>query len=139
MPRVGVEVITDNFHSLALQLAVGIGIPGALAGLAILGFGLYKSLPRLLAQGPSRSALCLMGVWAACLGFSIQALLTVTSPGSGFLLWMGIGLLMATVSRKVLAARSVRVSVLVAAGLFASVSALVVAGSLVGEAPRSNR
>ena len=73
---VGLDVVTDHPHSLALQLAVGMGLPGALLGLGLVVAGLYLSIRRLVPQPPSRAVIMLAGVWAACLGFFAQTLLT---------------------------------------------------------------
>lgn len=96
----------DNAHNYVLQLAVTIGIPGALALMSFILAGLVGSFRHAF---PGRSAeeshtsntILLAGFWAASAAYLVHLMLAISVPGSTFLLWLSLAALVAPAARTV--------------------------------------
>ena len=97
----------DNAHDYPLHLASGVGILGALLFFAIWIWAGIRSWKTVFARRSDSSRLLessrlLLGAfWAASVGYLLHLLFGISVPGSSFLLWMALALVLAPTSRQV--------------------------------------
>ena len=102
---IGSGSIADNAHNYLLQLAVTIGIPGAVALLGffvaalVASFGL--AFPRSDDGSAQSSTLVLAGFWAASAAYLVHLMFALSVPGSTVLLWLSLAALVAPAARAV--------------------------------------
>lgn len=105
--RPGSSALVDNAHNFPLHLASGVGIPGALLFFAIWIWAIVRSWKTVFARGtdsshPLGSGRILLGAfWAASMGYFLHLLLGISVPGSSFLLWIALALVLGPTSRQV--------------------------------------
>ncbi len=80
--------VADNVHNYPLQLAAGIGVPGAVMFYSIMGWAAARSFKVVWSreQGPNRMVLA--GLWAACAGYIVHLMFGLSVTGTSFLLWV---------------------------------------------------
>jgi hypothetical protein len=88
--------IADNAHNYPLQLAMGAGIPGAMLAYGFFGLVLWRAAPFAFQRSTSADRLPLAGFWAACIGYLVHLMFGLSVVGSSFLLWLALGLLLAS-------------------------------------------
>lgn len=94
--------VADNVHNYPLQLAAGIGIPGALLFFGIVGWVAVRSWPIVFSrEGDSSSRLMMAGVWTACAAYIVHLFFGLSVTGTTFLLWTCMGLLVAPTARTI--------------------------------------
>jgi tetratricopeptide (TPR) repeat protein len=100
----------DNAHDYPLHLASGIGILGALLFFAIwiwAGVRSWKTVfgrtddPAHVSAAPNGSTRLLLGsFWAASAGYLFHLIFGISVPGSTFLLWIALALVLAPTARR---------------------------------------
>ncbi|MHB9148468.1 MAG: O-antigen ligase family protein [Thermoleophilia bacterium] len=85
--------VADNAHNYMLQVASGMGVPGAILLYGFFAVALYRALPATLERAQPRSALISAGFWAGCVGYLVHLMFSLSVTGSSVLLWMGLGVL----------------------------------------------
>jgi Tfp pilus assembly protein PilF len=98
--------VADNAHSYPLHLAAGVGIPGTVLLYALFAwvgiraargiFGRRRGKASHMLEARDRRVL--LGVWAGCLGYLTSLLFGISVPGTTFVLWTFIGILLAPVA-----------------------------------------
>jgi O-antigen ligase len=111
----GRQNIADNAHSYPLQLAVAAGVPGALLGVGAFVTALSISAKTAFAGKGGAQRILVAGWWAACAGFMAHLLFAVSIPGSTFLLWIGLSIVLAPSAASVDVGARWRIPVTVAA------------------------
>jgi len=86
--------VADNVHNYPLQLASGIGIPGAVLLYGLIAVALILAARHALAKGTGRSNLLLAGFWAAVLGYVFYLLFGLSVTGSTIMMWVSMGVLL---------------------------------------------
>jgi len=86
--------VADNVHNYPLQLATGIGIPGALLLYGLIAWALVSSVGEVFARGKGPERLVLAGFWAAVAGYVVHLLFGLSVTGSTIFLWLSIGILL---------------------------------------------
>ncbi len=86
--------VADNVHNYPLQLASGIGIPGALMLYALFGWVLVTAAPTVFARGKGTDRLLMAGFWAAILGYATHLLFGLSVTGSTVFLWLAMGVVL---------------------------------------------
>jgi tetratricopeptide (TPR) repeat protein len=86
--------VADNVHNYPLQLASGIGVPGALMLYGLVGWTLSVGARDVFAKGKGSERLLQAGFWAAVLGYAVHLLFGLSVTGSTVFLWMSIGVLL---------------------------------------------
>lgn len=120
----GSPVFADNAHNILLQLAVTIGIPGALLFLALVVTVLVKASPYSFPQGSGRRLIMFSGVTAAVIGYGVYLLSGLEQPAATGVLWILLAALLSPTAHSVGPAHSVRTAV--------SAAVLVVAVIFIG-------
>lgn len=93
----GYMASADNAHDLALQLASTIGVVGALLVAGLIGWALFMSRRALLDRSapPSQARIVAAGFAAAVIGYLANLVVGVAEPGTMFMLWLALGVLVA--------------------------------------------
>lgn len=91
--------VADNVHNYPLQLATGIGIPGALLLYGLIAYALISSASDVLPRGKGVERLLLAGFWAAVVGYVIHLLFGLSVTGSTIFLWLSMGVLLSPGAR----------------------------------------
>lgn len=94
---VGHLSVADNVHNYPLQLAAGIGIPGALMLYAIFAWAAVASFKTIFRREdrviPSR--MMLAGFWCACAAYITHLFFGISVTGTSVLLWIAMGVVVA--------------------------------------------
>ncbi|MRS12120.1 MAG: tetratricopeptide repeat protein [Actinobacteria bacterium] len=90
--------VADNVHNYPLQLASGIGIPGALLFYAAIGSALAIAARTAFARGSAERNLVLAGFWAAVVGYVVHLMFGLSVTGSTVILWLAMGVLLGPVA-----------------------------------------
>lgn len=109
----GANGIADDAHSLPLMLAATLGVPAALALIALIASALWSTRNVLLAP-PSRensARLVTAAWWAGLLGLSAHLLVSVGTVGTAIPMWLAIGVLLAARARAVSVSTAARAAV----------------------------
>ncbi len=86
--------VADNVHNYPLQLATGIGIPGALLFFGAIAVALVIASRTAFAKGSARRNLILAGFWAAVAGYVVHLLFGLSVTGSTIIMWLAMGVLL---------------------------------------------
>jgi len=86
--------VADNVHNYPLQLASGIGIPGALILYGLIAWALASSARGVFARGKGPERLLLAGFWAAVAGYVVHLLFGLSVTGSTVMMWLAMGVLL---------------------------------------------
>jgi O-antigen ligase len=95
----GYQWTADNVHNYPLQLASGLGIPGALLFYGLVGWVLVLAWPAAFSRGTARERLLLAGFWGALFAYVAHLMLGISVIGSTILLWFALAALLVTTSR----------------------------------------
>jgi tetratricopeptide (TPR) repeat protein len=125
----------DNAHDYPLQLASGVGILGAVLFFAIWIWAGVRSWKTVFARHGDSSRLLLGAFWAASAGYLLHLMFGISVPGSSFLLWMALALVLVPTSRQI--AVKTRRTATVAAAAVLLVAGLAIAGQAVALAADS--
>lgn len=90
--------VADNVHNYPLQLASGIGIPGALLFYGIITVALVIAAPFVFAKGTGAARLVAAGFWAAVLGYVVHLMFGLSVTGSTIMMWLSMGVLLSPAS-----------------------------------------
>lgn len=93
--------VADNVHDYPLQLASGIGIPGALMFYGIFVWAGVRSFRTVFRRSSDPARIILGAFWAAAVGYLVQLLFGISVTGSAFLLWMALALVLVPTARLV--------------------------------------
>jgi putative inorganic carbon (HCO3(-)) transporter len=86
--------IADNAHNYPLQIAAGVGVVGAVLLFGVYGWAALRSAPRIFASVRSPERLVLGSFWAAAGGYLVNLMFGLSVPGTTFLLWIAIGIVL---------------------------------------------
>jgi O-antigen ligase len=114
----------DNAHDYPLQLASGIGIPGALMFYGIFAWAGVRSCRTVFRRSADHKRIVLGAFWAASAGYLVQLFFGISVTGAMFLLWIALALVLAPTARSI-EVRAHRWGTTVAA-LIIAVAALVI-------------
>lgn len=106
----GSPVFADNAHNILLQLAVTVGIPGALLFLAFVVAVLVKAAPYSFPQAGGRRLIVFSGVSAAVIGYGVYLLSGLEQPAATGVLWILLAALLSPTARSVGPVRAVRIA-----------------------------
>jgi O-antigen ligase len=95
----GYEGMADNVHNYPLQLASGLGIPGAVLFYGVVGWVLVLAAPSAFSRGASRDRLLVAGFWGAVIGYVAHLTFGISVVGSTVLLWFGLAALLVPTTR----------------------------------------
>lgn len=124
--------VADNAHAYPLQIATGLGIPGLILLYGLFGWILARSARSVFHRRPEAGLSPLAGFWAATVGYLVYLLFGLSVTGSSFLLWMSLGLLVASQAREIgIVLRPPWRNIALTASSLALVAVLVGDGSLV--------
>jgi tetratricopeptide (TPR) repeat protein len=90
--------VADNVHNYPLQLASGIGIPGALLFYGAVGVALVSAARASFAKGTAGRSLVLAGFWAAVAGYVVHLMFGLSVTGSTIMMWLALGVLLSPAS-----------------------------------------
>jgi O-antigen ligase len=90
--------VADNVHNYPLQLASGIGIPGALLFYGAVGVALVSAARTSFAKGTAGRSLVLAGFWAAVAGYVVHLMFGLSVTGSTIMMWLALGVLLGPAS-----------------------------------------
>jgi len=90
--------VADNVHNYPLQLASGIGIPGALLFYAAILVALVIAARAAFAKGTAGANLVLAGFWAAVAGYVVHLMFGLSVTGSTIIMWLAMGVLLSPAS-----------------------------------------
>lgn len=90
--------VADNVHNYPLQLASGIGIPGALLFYGAIGVALVISGRIAFEKGTAARNLVLAGFWAAVVGYVVHLMFGLSVTGSTIIMWLALGVLLGPTS-----------------------------------------
>jgi len=93
--------VADNVHDYPLQLASGIGIPGALMFYGIFAWAGVRSFRTVFRRSSDPTRIILGAFWAAAAGYLVQLLFGLSVTGSAFLLWIALAVVLAPTARLV--------------------------------------
>ena len=96
----GALSIADNAHSYPLHIAAGVGIVGAVALFGAMAWGAVVSAPIAFARTSDVKRLIYGGFWAAGAAYLTQMLFGLSTPGSTFLLWVVLGVVLSPTARE---------------------------------------
>jgi tetratricopeptide (TPR) repeat protein len=91
----------DNAHNYLLQLASGIGIPGLLIFCAIFVWAGVRSFTTVFRRSDDPSRLILGAFWAASVGYLVHLFVGLSLPGTTFLLWTALAIVLVPTARSV--------------------------------------
>jgi O-antigen ligase len=97
----GGSSVADNVHNYPLQLASGIGIPGALMFYGIFVWAGARSFKTVFRRSGDPSRILLGAFWAASAGYLVQLLFGISVTGTTFLLWIALALVLVPTARTV--------------------------------------
>lgn len=86
--------VADNVHNYPLQLASGIGIPGALLLYGLLAVALVVSARVAFSKGTGQENLLVAGFWAAVIGYVVHLMFGLSVTGSTIMMWLALGVLL---------------------------------------------
>lgn len=90
--------VADNVHNYPLQLASGIGIPGALLFYGAVAVALVTAAKTAFAKGTAGRTLVLAGFWAAVAGYIVHLMFGLSVTGSTIIMWLALGVLLGPAS-----------------------------------------
>jgi tetratricopeptide (TPR) repeat protein len=93
--------VADNVHDYPLQLASGIGIPGALMFYGIFVWAGVRSFKTVFRRSSEPAHIILGAFWAAAAGYLVQLLFGLSVTGVAFLLWVALALVLVPTARLV--------------------------------------
>lgn len=93
------SVIADNAHNYPLHLAAGVGVPGVVLFFAIWGWALLKSSKVVFAHRGGSTGLLAATFWAASIGYLVHLIFNISVPGTTFLLWVALAVILAPTAR----------------------------------------
>jgi tetratricopeptide (TPR) repeat protein len=93
--------VADNVHNYPLQLASGIGIPGALMFYGLIALALVLAARTAFAKGSAGRNLLMSGLWAAVFGYVVHLMFGLSVTGSTIMMWLVMGMLLVPSSRVV--------------------------------------
>jgi O-antigen ligase/tetratricopeptide (TPR) repeat protein len=88
--------VADNVHNYPLQLASGIGIPGALLMYGLIAAVLTITARDVFARGKGTERLLLAGFWAAWLGYVVALIFGLSVTGVTVFMWLTMGILVSS-------------------------------------------
>lgn len=91
--------VADNVHNYPLQLASGIGIPGALLFYGLIVLALVLAARSAFEKGAEGRNLVLAGLWAAVVGYAAHLMFGLSVTGSTIFMWLAMGVLLVPSSR----------------------------------------
>ncbi len=91
----------DNAHDYPLHLAAGLGILGALLFNAIWLWAGVRSFKGVFGRTPGVSRLLVGAFWAAAAAYLLHLVFGISFPGSSFLLWIALAVVLAPTARTV--------------------------------------
>ncbi|MRR11122.1 hypothetical protein EG835_01215, partial [bacterium] len=91
--------VADNVHNYPLQLASGIGVPGALLFYGLIGVALALAAKAAFAKGAEGRNLVLSGFWAAVAGYVMHLMFGLSVTGSTVFMWLAMGVLLVPSSK----------------------------------------
>lgn len=116
----------DNAHDYPLHLAAGLGIVGALLFGAIWIWAGIRSFKTVFARSGGPDRILIGAFWAAAAGYLLHLVFGISVPGTSFLLWIALAVVLAPTARAVtLPARKLGT---VTAALLALLAGAVIAG-----------
>jgi tetratricopeptide (TPR) repeat protein len=86
--------VADNVHDYPLQLASGIGIPGALLFYGAIVVALVIAARLAFEKGSAGRNLVLAGFWAAVVGYVVHLMFGLSVTGSTMMMWLSMGVLL---------------------------------------------
>lgn len=86
--------VADNVHNYPLQLASGIGIPGASLFYGSITTALVLAAKTAFAKGSAGRNLILAGFWAAVVGYVVHLMFGLSVTGSTIFMWLSMGVLL---------------------------------------------
>ena len=86
---------TDNAHDYPLHLAAGVGLIGAVMFFAIWAWAGVKSWRTVFGRSGESSHLLVGAFWAAGAGYLLHLVFGISVPGSSFLLWIALAVVLA--------------------------------------------
>ena len=90
--------VADNVHNYPLQLASGIGIPGALLFYGAIVVALAIAARTAFEKGTAARNLVLAGFWAAVVGYVVHLMFGLSVTGSTIIMWLALGVLLGPTS-----------------------------------------
>ncbi len=99
--RLAGSMVADNAHNHYLQLAAGVGILGAAMFIALWVWALLKSSKTVFARDGG-AGLLTGSFWAAAIGYLVHLVFNISVPGTTFLLWIALAVILAPSSRSVI-------------------------------------
>jgi putative inorganic carbon (HCO3(-)) transporter len=106
--------VADNAHNYPLQLATGVGLPGMLMMYGVFVWAGVRSFRTVFGRSSDPQRIVRGAFWAAAAGYLMQLLVGLSLPGTTFLLWASLGVVLAPTA-KVLDLRAPRWGTVVAA------------------------
>lgn len=88
--------VADNVHNYPLQLASGIGIPGALLLYGLIAVVLAITARDVFARGKGTERLLLAGFWAAWIGYVVTLIFGLSVTGVTVFMWLTMGILVSS-------------------------------------------
>ena len=89
----------DNAHDYPLQLATGVGIPGALMFYGIFVWAAVRSFGTVFKRSSDPTRVILGAFWAASAGYLVHLLFGISATGVTFLLWAALALVLVPTAR----------------------------------------
>jgi tetratricopeptide (TPR) repeat protein len=93
--------VADNVHNYPLQLASGIGIPGALMFYGLITLALVLAARTAFAKGSEARNLVYAGFWAAVAGYVVHLMFGLSVTGSTVIMWLVMGVLLVPTGRTI--------------------------------------
>lgn len=97
----GSTVFADNAHNVLLQLAVTVGIPGALLFVALIAMVVVFSVPFWLPRGGDRRLIVFSGICSAVIGYGAYLLSGLEQPAATAVLWILLAALLSPAARTI--------------------------------------
>jgi len=91
--------VADNVHDYPLQLASGIGIPGALLAYVLFIWTLVVSARGAFVRGEGSERFAYTGFWIATVSYLVHLLFGLSVTGASVFLWLSLGVLLAPLAR----------------------------------------
>ncbi len=89
----------DNAHDYLLHLASGTGIPGALIFCGIVVWAGVRSFGTVFKRSGEPTRILLAAFWAAAVGYLVHLLFGLSLPGTTFLLWIALAVVLVPTAR----------------------------------------
>jgi len=93
---VGYNAVADNVHNYPLQLAVGVGIVGALLLYGVFVWTAARSARTVFGRGSEPKGVLLGAFWAAAASYLVYLVFGLSVVGSSFLLWIAMAVVLAS-------------------------------------------